>query len=98
MSEKKPIPVLPPRAKAICAVCGKPSYSASGMHPQCSVARADASTKADLKLTRPVVAKTRPKTWFKPCPKCRRQMPTRRVVCDCGHAFAQVLVKQNSTR
>lgn len=37
MSDKKPKPPIisaPPRK--VCPICGKPSYSAVGVHPQCA--------------------------------------------------------------
>ena len=46
MSEKKPEVIYFPRHQHLCPVCGKASYSRSGEHPQCSVARADAAFKA----------------------------------------------------
>ena len=49
MSEKKPIILQFTPARANCPVCGKPSYSATGTHPQCAVARFDALTRDDRK-------------------------------------------------
>jgi hypothetical protein len=46
MSEKKPEMIYFPQHRNLCPVCGKASYSRSGEHPQCSVARADAAFKA----------------------------------------------------
>jgi hypothetical protein len=38
---KKPAPLLaPPLPGAICPHCGKRSYSAAGVHPQCSQSHA----------------------------------------------------------
>ena len=90
MSEKKPIigPTTLPRSN--CPVCGKPSYSATGLHPQCAVARADAISRAVLKASAIEVSKAPRTSWSKPCPKCKRQNPARRIVCDCGHKFAPV--------
>jgi hypothetical protein len=42
MSEKKPIPIIDSSGIKICPVCGKRSYSRDGVHPQCSVNKADA--------------------------------------------------------
>lgn len=88
MSEKKPIVFQMSRARGNCPVCGKPSYSSTGMHPQCALARADALSRADRKKAGPTVSKVKRKSWSKPCPKCKREIPARRVVCDCGHNFA----------
>lgn len=41
MSEKKPVPITATRKPRVCPVCNKPSYSASGIHPQCAIAQAD---------------------------------------------------------
>jgi hypothetical protein len=49
MSEKKPAVVYFPAVQRLCPVCGKVSYSRSGEHPQCSVARTDAAFKARQK-------------------------------------------------
>ncbi len=91
MSEKKPVvvPSSPPRG--LCPVCGKASYSSTGEHPQCAVARADSVTKAARKAAgiEPSKSSAR-KSWLKPCPKCKRQIPARRIVCDCGHNFEPI--------
>jgi hypothetical protein len=36
MSTKKPVPVQTLPTPRLCPVCKKPSYSQSGVHPQCS--------------------------------------------------------------
>ena len=46
MSEKKPEITYFPAVRKFCAVCGKVSYSLSGEHPQCAIARSDAVVKA----------------------------------------------------
>ncbi|HEY1598276.1 MAG TPA: hypothetical protein VGG64_01650 [Pirellulales bacterium] len=42
MSEKKPKPEVLSVPRKVCPVCGKPSYSPGGVHPQCSQKRAAA--------------------------------------------------------
>jgi hypothetical protein len=91
MSEKKPGPMSTDRQRALCPVCGKASYSPTGEHPQCALARADAVSRADRKAAevetkKPVVRKS----WVKTCPKCKRETPARRFVCDCGHQFTPI--------
>ncbi len=89
MSERKPalVPTILPRG--LCPVCHKPSYSLTGTHPQCAVARADAISRAARKADPSTVSKAASrKPWSKPCPQCKREIPARRVVCDCGHNFA----------
>lgn len=93
MSEHKPIPFRPPTKSRACPVCGKASYSASGMHPQCAVAQADALTKADRKAAEAAHDKERRTAFSKPCPKCKRAMPARRYTCDCGHSFTAISPK-----
>jgi hypothetical protein len=67
-----------------CPVCGKPSYSLGGVHPQCAVARADKVRKAKPAAK----SKAAPfGQWKKVCPSCNRQVPARRYSCDCGHKF-----------
>ncbi|MBL9125682.1 MAG: hypothetical protein JNG90_18730 [Planctomycetaceae bacterium] len=90
MSEKKPVVVRESSARSVCPVCGKPSYSATGTHPQCAMSRADDRSREDLKKIATEVSKTKRKFWSKPCPKCKREIPARRFVCDCGHTFAEV--------
>src|SRR3972149_6117259 len=72
-----------------CPVCGKPSYSSNGIHPQCAMAREDAALRAARKASG-VVAERRParSNWLKQCPKCRRQLQARRMTCDYGHGLA----------
>jgi hypothetical protein len=87
MSEKKPTVASPIAARGVCPVCGKASYSLTGTHPQCAVARADSVARAARKAAGTEVIKTPRKSWSKPCPKCKHQVPARRIVCDCGHKF-----------
>jgi hypothetical protein len=42
----KPEQIYFPRIQKLCPVCGKPSYSLAGEHPQCAIARIDAATRA----------------------------------------------------
>jgi hypothetical protein len=49
VSEKKPALIYFPAARKFCPVCGKVSYSVSGEHPQCAVARGDAAFRAKQK-------------------------------------------------
>ena len=90
MSEKKPIVLCPAPTRHICPVCGKASYSRTGTHPQCALARADAVSRDARKAAGAEVAKEPRKLWNKPCPKCKRQIHARRIICDCGHNFGAV--------
>lgn len=90
MSEKKPIVLMPTVARHLCPVCGKVSYSRTGTHPQCALARADADSKEARKAAETALSKTPRKLWNKACPKCHRQIHARRIICDCGHNFGAV--------
>jgi hypothetical protein len=88
MSEKKPVIRPLTRSRGNCPVCGKPSYSMTGTHPQCAVARADALTRENRKKSAQAAATVKRKSWSKACPKCKRELPARRIACECGHTFA----------
>jgi hypothetical protein len=90
LSEKKPIVIRSAGSPGMCPVCGKASYSSTGTHPQCAVARADSIARAARKAEGIEIAKEPRRSWSKPCPKCKRQIPARRIVCDCGHKFSAV--------
>jgi hypothetical protein len=67
--------------RAVCPVCHTTSYSAGGIHPQC------AALQADKLIPRPKVEAVKANPlgqWKKNCPRCKRQLPARRLVCDCG--------------
>jgi hypothetical protein len=46
MSEKKPQPLVRNSTPKACPVCGHPSYSPRGIHPQCNGALADKKLRA----------------------------------------------------
>jgi hypothetical protein len=50
MNTKKPEPLilLQPQRGKTCPVCGKPSYSRGGVHPQCCVKQADEPRQLQL--------------------------------------------------
>jgi hypothetical protein len=49
----KPQPLYSmPSLGTVCPVCGKKSYSAAGIHPQCAVKQADAPREAALAVQR----------------------------------------------
>jgi len=86
---KKPIPSIEVSATRRCPVCGKPSYSPGGEHPQCSLARADAARRAALQgMGTTIVRQPRYQQWTKRCPRCGHQIPARQVSCDCTKAAA----------
>jgi hypothetical protein len=71
-----------------CPVCGHPSYSSAGVHPQCvqlrseptRLKRASSLSKRDLKepTTQPS------STWYRPCPACGKVVHVRLKTCGCG--------------
>jgi hypothetical protein len=72
-------------------VCGKASYSRTGVHPQCALARADAITAAARRAANPNPKKPVRKAWSKTCPKCQCEIPARRFACECGHKFGAMV-------
>lgn len=36
LKNRKPAPLIATEQRASCPVCGQPTYSASGIHPQCA--------------------------------------------------------------
>ncbi|MDZ4658857.1 MAG: hypothetical protein SH868_14875 [Bythopirellula sp.] len=49
MDSSKPAPLFEsPTHGTVCPVCGKKSYSAAGIHPQCAVQQADAPRQVVL--------------------------------------------------
>jgi hypothetical protein len=98
MSEKKPVIIVSTRPREVCPVCGKVSYSRSGEHPQCAVARADANTRAARKAAgiEPSKSSSR-RPWFRLCPKCKVQVPARRAVCNCGYSFEPEVAGANKS-
>jgi predicted RNA-binding Zn-ribbon protein involved in translation (DUF1610 family) len=90
MSKEEPMVIVPQRPKILCPVCGAPTYSAGGIHPQCAVSQADGIRVARLKKQR-AEATQEPKpaknVWKKRCPKCGNESHVRLGVCKCGHSF-----------
>ena len=60
MSHKKPAQNLGEHNTKNCPVCGKRSYSVSGIHPQCAVQQADARRDQQLKEKKKTEAKKKP--------------------------------------
>ncbi len=91
MTHKKPQPLNSRSEPGLCPVCGKVSYSAAGIHPQCAVTQADASRKNRLENSKRARKLTKSKKilnrWQKTCPKCKASQHVRKKICDCGHAF-----------
>lgn len=79
------------KGKKICPVCGQPSYSREGIHPQCAIEQSDAPRQEELAKAKQKAAlekkPARQKSWNKKCPKCRNEIHVRRKTCDCGFVF-----------
>jgi endogenous inhibitor of DNA gyrase (YacG/DUF329 family) len=97
MCAKQSTAVLRASGPKVCPICGKPSYSSGGVHPQCSQRQADEKIGERLKAARKADAdagKTKPKPaagkiWQKSCPECHAQVHVRQARCACGFTFAQ---------
>jgi transcription elongation factor Elf1 len=94
MSEKKPVPMIALRETHDCPVCGKRSYSSTGIHPQCAMIQADAPRKMRLAAEKAREKKDKPRSenrdamsWQKTCPKCGARVAVKRQDCTCGHEF-----------
>ena len=92
MNGKKPDPLDSEPPRKICPICGKPSYSREGIHPQCAVADADAKRLKEIKASQQdkpakLAKPTRTPRWKKTCPNCGAQVHVRSKTCACGHAF-----------
>jgi hypothetical protein len=89
MSEnKRPTPLIAEPGKKICPVCGKPSYSPAGVHPQCAVRQADAARQEQRKAgNQSTVKRPQRGSWQKKCPKCGAEIHVRKKMCDCGYGF-----------
>lgn len=89
---RKPQPLYRPRNRKHCPVCGKVSFSAAGIHPQCAMDQADAKRMQKVKPRRKLSRKATTvyvQPWQKICPRCRLLVHVRQKVCECGYAFAQ---------
>jgi len=88
MSNKRPTPIIAEPGKKTCPVCGTPSYSVGGVHPQCAVRQADATRQKQRKAQKKSTAKKPQQSlWRKKCPKCGTEIHVRKRVCFCGHDF-----------
>jgi hypothetical protein len=94
--KKKPVPLLLVHATTprLCPVCGAPSYSREGIHPQCAERRADAPRMERVKADRETAEQSTQATsspdfsyWHKRCPRCQAQLHVRKLMCSCGYRF-----------
>jgi hypothetical protein len=94
MSSEKSVILEPQRPKTLCPVCGTPTYSAGGIHPQCAMLQADAARVSRLRTAKAAESKEKKpdkqrQVWKKRCPKCGTQVHARRENCACGHSFGK---------
>jgi hypothetical protein len=91
MNNNRPLPLYPTPVRAICPVCGHASYSATGVHPQCSMQKADRERMARIKplttdrRTAADVVELSP--WQRICPRCKVIAHVRKKACTCGYQF-----------
>ena len=89
MSVLEPVIIVPQPVRAPCPICGKPSYSRGGIHPQCAMRQADEPRLVRLRAAKKAETKVaKPSAWNKKCPKCNVSLHGRRGVCKCGHKFS----------
>ncbi|MEX0702262.1 MAG: hypothetical protein WD069_09220 [Planctomycetales bacterium] len=99
MHHKKPVPLefrgtFGGKPRRLCPLCGTPSYSASGVHPQCAQENYDREQMARLKAQKKAEPPKPPvdnsevlRPWHKRCPKCKDQVHVRKPDCQCGYRF-----------
>lgn len=88
MNNKRPTPIIAEPGKKICPVCGSPSYSTGGIHPQCAARQADLARPKQSKTTKKTATeKPQLRSWQKKCPKCGAEIHVRKRVCDCKYEF-----------
>lgn len=93
MSHNKPEPIHSRPEPSPCPVCGKVSYSAARIHPQCAARQADEKRKESFKQDKGGEKKAKKQSgavsrWQKTCPECQLSQHVRKKVCTCGHSFA----------
>ena len=94
MSDRKPQPIYESRKPIYCRVCGRVSYSGSGIHPQCAQDETDQKrVSRQERGAKPEKAKRDNslalKPWHRRCPKCRAQVHISKESCDCGHVLVR---------
>lgn len=92
MSSEKSVVIVPSPPRKLCPICGKATYSAGGIHPQCAIEQADAPRLLKMRAARAVEPKTKNparQAWKKRCPKCNMDLHVRREECECGHTFGR---------
>lgn len=87
----RPPPLYPTPVRALCPICGQTSYSSTGIHPQCSMQKADRERMQALSAvaaqTRKLAETTQLSPWQRGCPRCKLVVHVRKKVCKCGYKF-----------
>lgn len=92
---QKPVPENPKAKQKLCPVCGEPSYSAAGIHPQCATVQADEPRKERLKAEKKAEAEkkshqfSQKPSWSKKCPSCGADIHVKKRFCICGADLTQ---------
>jgi len=93
MSEATPalLPLASERAPRLCPVCGKPTYSREGIHPQCAEQQTDRERMTLLHSLEEIRSEThrranpvRLKPFHRRCPNCSAELHSRKAQCACG--------------
>lgn len=77
-------------------MCGHPSYSAAGIHPQCVQSSSESRRllRAPVLLSasadKPQPLKKAGGSWYRPCIRCGKLIHVRRLSCDCGLSVVRV--------
>ncbi len=88
MSTRRHAPNVAEPGKKICPICGKPSYSTGGVHPQCAVLQADVTRQKERKTKQAQLPeKPQRRSWQKKCPTCGKELHVSKRICPCGHRF-----------
>jgi hypothetical protein len=90
MSSETSVRIVPTPPKHLCPVCGTPSYSLGGVHPQCAIQQADEPRMIRLRAAKSAAPKTKKpaqQAWQRRCPACGLESHVARKVCKCGHKF-----------
>ena len=90
ITNQKPEPLFGGVPRAVCPVCGKSSYSRSGIHPQCAMVAADQVQARRIhahNVAHPKPPAATLKRYEKRCPKCQAVQHVRRRTCECGHVL-----------
>ncbi len=92
-TNNRPPPLYPSPTRPRCPVCGHVSYSATGVHPQCSLRKADAERmRRQAGRAKKLESAVKPQElspWQRVCARCKAVVHIRKKVCECGFRLVQ---------